>query len=288
MRSSIFVAFALSLWVLCSACASAPPTATAEQYFATVKNNLTAQDYEAGLNNLDRLIEAAGDSSLGQQGRVLRIALLTALADGKKQMAEAYGQGRNERLGRPRRAEFTKIRADYYRDARDRLVAAMEAFLEQRGKLSEQPIPLEVPFPAFSEGEHGAIARIKRGLSVGDDARSRAELQSIRNALARIMTRLVGEEDDLHKAQEIFHKGDVQVDTCCYLIEMSRTLTRTGEIFDPIALNDSRFRRISYEIARDNIEAALELMGGQPDKQLVAKAKRIKAECEKSLKALRE
>lgn len=288
MRSSVFAALALSLCVVCTACTSTPPAPTAEQYFAAVKNNLAAQNFEAGLKNLDRMIEAAGDEPLAQQGRMLRIALLTAIADGKKQMAEAYGQGRNERLARPHRAEFTKICADYYHDARDRLVPAMEAFLEQRGKLSEDPIPLEVPFPAISEGENGAIARIKSGLPVVDDSRYRAELQSINNALARIMTRLVGEEDNFQKAEEIFRQGGAQANPCCYLVEMSRMLMRVGEIFDREALDDSRFRRISYEIARDNIEAAIQLMGAQPDRLHLARAKRIKVECEKSLKALPE
>jgi len=288
MRHTLFAVLVLALGASCIACTAAPPPPTTEQYLTNVNSALAAQDYEAALKTLDRLIQNSGDKSLAQQGRVLRIAILTALADAKKQMAEAYELGRKEMPARDRQTDFLRMRADYYSSASDRLIPAMEGFLQQRSTLEKQPIALDVSFPAFSESEPDAMAKIKRGLWVDDDDRSRAELDRTRNALARIMTRLVGAEDDLQKAQEIFQQGDVKVNPCCYLVEMSRALVQAGEIFDREALGDSRYRRVSYEIARDNVEVALELMGAQADKQHLARAKKLKAECDKSLRTLRD
>lgn len=288
MRRTLFLVPILAWGASCTACTSTPPPPTAEQYLADGNTNLAAQDYETALKNLDHMIQSAGDKPLAQQGRVLRIAILTAMADAKKEMAEAYELGRKELPARDRQTDFLRMRADYYNGAKGRLIPAMEAFLQQRSTLEKQPIALDVSFPAFSEAESEAMAKIKRGLWVDDDDRSRAELDSTRNALARILTRLAGAEDDLHKGQEIFQQGGVQVNPCCYLVEMSRALVQTGEIFDREALGDSRYRRVSYEIARDNVDVALELMGAQADKEHLARAKKFKAECDKSLRALRD
>ncbi len=288
MRRSPFIVLVLALGVSCTACTTAPPPPTTGQYLTNVNSALAAQDYEATLKNLDRMIESSGDKELAQQGRVLRIAILTAMADAKKEMAEAYELGRKEFSARERQTDFLRVQADYYKGARERLIPAMEGFLQQRSTLEKDPIALDVSFPGFSESEPDAMGKIKRGLWVEDDDRSRAELESTRNALARILTRLVGAEDDLQKAQEIFQQGGVQVKPCSYLVEMSRALVQVGEIFDRGALGDSRYRRVSYEIARDNVELALELMGVQADKEELDRAKKLKAECDKSLKALRD
>lgn len=287
MPTRILPVSTLALYLLFVACAGEPPVTTAAQYFAAMKDNMAAMEYAAALKNIDFLLKAPGHEPLDLQARLLQVALLTAVADGRREMAEAYDQGRKEPAARESYSEFTRVRADYYRGARDHLIAAMETFLKHRGELESEPIPLEVAFPGFSGGESTTLARIRSGLWAGADDRQRAELEVTRNALARILTRLVRAEDDLHKGQEIFQQGNVEISPCCYLVEMSRTMVEVGKVFDPEALDDARFRRISYEIARDNVDTALELMGDQPNKEHLAKARKFKALCEKSLKAMK-
>lgn len=287
MPTRILPVSTLALYLLFVGCAGEPPAPTAAQYFAALKDNVAATEYAAALKNIDFLLKAPGHEALDPQARLLQVALLTAVADGRKEMAEAYDQGRREPAARNLYAEFTRLRTDYYRGARDPLIAAMEAFLKHRGELDNQPIPLQVAFPGFSGSEHTALAKIRRGLWVGADDRQRAEMDVTRNALARILTRLVQAEDDLHKGQEVFKQGNVEICPCCYLVDMSRTIVDVGEIFDREALDDVRFRRTSYEIARDNVDTALQLMSDQPNKEHLAKAKKFKARCEKSLKAMK-
>ncbi len=276
------------LCVFLAACSGAPTPPAAEQHFSTAKSNLEAQDYEAALKNLDRAVKAAESEALAEQARLLRIALLMAMAQARKEMAEAYDVGGKQSAARLQQSEFVRMRLDYYRSARDRLVAAMEATLEHRSKLGGQPTPLTVGFPSFGGSEHPALTRIKSGVWVNEDDRARVETEGTRNALARVLASLVGAGSNVHKGREIFQQAPVQLDPRRCLIELSRGQLSAGAIFDKKALNEPRFQRISYEVARDNVDTALKLLGEQPDKDLETSAKKIKAECERSLKALPE
>src|SRR5574337_959150 len=182
MRSRLCCLFSLAFCLLLVGCTSAPPAPTPAQYFNDAKTNLRAMDYDAALKNLDRLIKSAGDQPLGQQGILLRAVLLTAMAEGNKQMADAFGIGVKQPAAQARPAVFSKMRADYYGMARARLMNSMEAVMGERAKLGAQPMPLDIAFPEFSGTEHPAIAQIRSGRAVADAERYRAELESVRNA----------------------------------------------------------------------------------------------------------
>ena len=92
MQRRTFPLFILLVCLLV-ACGGGPATPTSEQYFLDAKKNLATLDYEAALKNLDRLAKSAEGQPLAQQGTILRIALLAAMAEATSKMAEAYGDG---------------------------------------------------------------------------------------------------------------------------------------------------------------------------------------------------
>jgi hypothetical protein len=286
MQPRLFPPSLLALCLALAACTSAPPTS--EQYFADAKSNVATLDFESALKNLDRLIKAAGNQPISQQGIVLRTALLAGMADAAKQMAEAYAAGAKQPPAQARHAQFGQMRSDYYGISRVRLINAMEAVMQQRGKLGNQPLRLDMAFPEFTGTENPAVTKVKEGQWVEEAERYRAELESVRNALARALARLAGAGEDVHKGQAAFGKGGVEIDPRVYLIELSGSFTKLSEIFDKNALNDVRYRRIALEVARDNMDLALKLLSAKPDKDLEARAKKIRAECEKGLKKLVE
>jgi hypothetical protein len=174
--------------LLLVACSGAPPTPVGEQRLTDARNNLKASDFNAALTNLDFAIQSAGDEPAGQQAVVLRIALTTALADAGKQMGDAYGVGVKEPAARSRFGPFSKMRINYYGVARAHLMDAMQSVMDQRRKLSGNPIPVEVTFPSFTGGTDSTLLRIKSGQWVEDGDRYSAELLADRNALARLLS----------------------------------------------------------------------------------------------------
>jgi hypothetical protein len=268
------------------ACTDAPPAPPGAQYFADARKNLTASDFDAALKNLDRAIKASGDQPIGQEAIVLRAVLLTALAESDKQMAEAYSAGLKEPAGRARFGNFNKMRGDYYGGARARLIGALQAVMDQRGKLGDGLLPLEVEFPVFTGAEDPAVTKIKQGYAVEDADRNRAEAMGDRNALARILAALAGVGEDPHKGQEIFSKGKVDIDPRVYLVELSNDSLRLGAIFAPRALDERDHLRAVNEVTRDNLNLALKLLTAKPDKDLEARARKMREDCERTLKIL--
>ena len=284
MQNRLLPSLAIAIPLLLVACSGAPPTPISEQYFADARNGIRTSDFDAALKNLERTIKSAGDQPVGQQAAVLRVALVTALADAGKQMAEAYALGAKEPAAQSRLGPFIKMRSDYYGIARSRLMDAMQSVMDQRPKLSSNLIPIEVAFPGSTGGTDPTVARIKSGQWVADTDRLAAELQADRNALARILSALAGAGQDPNKGQQIFSSGKVDIDPRVYIIELSSSFLQIGRMFEPRALNEPDRLRTANEVVRGNLDVALKLLAAKPDKDLEARVKKMQAECEKSLK----
>jgi hypothetical protein len=280
----LFLLIALSLTLI--ACSSAPTVPASEQRLTDARNNLKASDFNAALTNLDFTIKAGGEDAASQQAVVLRAALSTALADAGKQMAEAYGIGVKEPAAQAHFGPFSKMRLDYYGIARAHLMNAMQSVMDQRGKLSGNPMPIEVAFPGYMAGADPALARIKSGQLVPDTDRLSAELLADRNSLARVLTALAGGGQEPNKGQQIFASGKVDVDPRVYLIELSSSFLEIGGIFEPRGLNEPDHFRTVNEVVRGNLEVATKLLAAKPDKDLEARVKKMQAECDKNLKKL--
>jgi hypothetical protein len=268
------------------ACSGAPPVSVSEQRLADARNSLKSSDFNAALTNLDFAIKAAGDEPTGQQAVVLRAALATALADASKQMAEAYGLGVKEPAAQSRFGPFSKMRINYYAISRSHLMNAMQAVMDQRRKLSSNPIPIEVAFPGFTGGTDPTVAKIRSGQWVEDGDRYSAELQADRNSLARILSALAGAGQEPTKGQQIFSAGKVEIDPRVYLIELSSSFLQIGGIFELRALNEPDHLRTVNEVVQGNLEVELKLLAAKPDKDLEARARKMQAECQKTLKKL--
>jgi hypothetical protein len=286
MQHRLLPSLVIAISVILVACSSTPPTPPGEKYLADARNSLKTSDFNAALKNLDDAIKSADDEPRRQQAAVLRVALVTALADASKQMAEAYGLGAKQPAAQSHSGPFNKMRSDYYGIARSRLMDAMQSVMDQRRKLSGNPLPIEVNFPGFTGGTDSAVARIKSGQWVADADRAGAELQVDRNALARILSALAGGGQDPNKGQQIFSSGKVDIDPRVYIIELSSSFLQSGAMFEPRGLNELDHLRTVNEVVRGNLEVALKLLAAKPDKDLEARAKKMQAECEKLLKKL--
>jgi hypothetical protein len=275
----------IAISVLLLACSSAPPTSESDKALTDARNNLKLSDFDGASNNLDKAIKSAHDESLRQQALVLRIALVTALADANRQMAEAYFTGAKQPAAQLHSGQFYKTRSDYYSTANSLLMAAMQTVMNQRSKLSGNGIPVEVSFPGFT-GTSPELTKVKEGQFVSDSDRLSAELQEDRNALAVVLSAIAGAGQDPNKGQAAFSSGKVDVDPRVYLIELSNSFLQTGAIFESRALNQPDHLRTVNEVVHGNLDVVLKLLAAKPDKDLEARVKKMQADCEKTLKKL--
>jgi len=276
----------LVLSALLAACSSTPPTSISERQFGDAKNNLKSSDFKAALDNLNTAIKSANNDALRQQALVLRVALVTALADANEQMAEAYYVGAKQPLAHSNTTAFYKARSDYSNTARAFLMDAMQSVMDQRSKLGANPITVEVTFPGFTGGTDPGLAKLQSGELISDAERANTELQLDRNCLAQVLAGFAGANQDLNKGREIFNAGKVDVDSRVYLVVLSDDFLRIGAMFDTRWANDADKFRTVNQVVRGNLEVATKLLAAKPDKDLEARVKKMQADCDKCLKRL--
>ena len=263
-----FLVIAISALLL--ACSSAPPTSGGNQSLTDARNNFKSSDFKAAVRNLDKAIKSSPDESVHQQAVVLRTALVTALADANRQMAEAYYTGAKQPAAQSYSGSFHKMRSDYYSTARSFLMDAMQTTMDQRSKLSGNAMPMEVSFPGFTLTNPG-LTKIKSGQFISDSERLNAEAQADRNALAVVLSAIAGAGQDPNKGGQVFSSGKVDVDPRVYIIELSNSFLQTGAIFELRGLNEADHLRTVNEVVRGNLDVALKLLAAKPDKDLEAR-----------------
>jgi len=276
--------WAIAIALFLAACQSGPTKSPSEQSLSDARISLKSSDFNAALTNLEAAMKAGNDDPAALQAAVLRVALVTALADASKQMAEAYSAGARQPAARS--GAFGRMRNDYYGIARTRLMDAMQSVMNQRSKLGGNTMTIEVTFPGFTGGTDPAVTKIKNGQWVEDPERVGAELMADRNALARILSALAGAGQDVNKGEQLFNTGKVEIDPRVYLIELSDSFLQTGGIFEVRGLNELDHLRTVHQVVKGNLDAAGKLLAAKPDKDLEVRTKKMQDQCEKMLKKL--
>jgi len=279
---------AISVSLLLFGCSNTPTSSSEAQHFTDAKNNLKSSDFKAALSNLDITIKTTNDEAVRREASVIRVALITAMADADQQLAEAYHIGAREPAAQAQTGAFYKVRADYGNTGRAYLMDAMQSVMDQRGKLdaNASPVAIEVAFPGFTGGMDQTLVRIKSGQFVSDADRMSTELQLERNALARVLTALAGAGQDLNKGRDLYTAGKVNVDARAYIVELSDSFLRIGGMFDIRALNEPDKLRTVNQVVEGNLVVATKLLAAKPDKDLETRVKKMQADCDKCLKKL--
>lgn len=282
-RQKLLLLLAFSLFLF--ACSNDQKVTSGEQQFADAKNNLKSSDFKAALDNLNATIKVTSNDAERQEALILRVALVTALADADQQMAEVYKTGAKAPLAHAQTAAFYAQRSDYNSAARDNLMDAMQMVMDQRSKLSPTPVSIEVAFPGFTAGDP-SLDKIKSGLLISDNERVNAELQMDRNCLAQVLASLAGADKDLNKGRNIYAAGKVPIDSRVYLVVFSDTFLRVGNMFDVKGINDPDKLRTVNQVVRANLDVAEKLLAAKPDKDLETRVKKMEGDCDKCLKKL--
>jgi hypothetical protein len=250
--------------VLRFACSNSPTTSNNTEPIADARTSFKSSDFSAALRNLDKAIKTAPDDATRQQAIELRTALVTALPDANKQMAEAYYIGAKQPAAQAHTGPFYEKRSDYCKTAQGYLI-------------------VEVTFPGFT-GTNPGLNKIKTGQLVSDSEGLNAELQADRNAFAVVLSGVAGADQDPNKGQQVFSSGTVQVDPRVYLIELSNIFLQSGAMFEYRGLNSPDRLRTVNEVVIGNLDVAQKLLDAKPDNDLEARVKKMRTDCDKALK----
>ena len=287
MRHRPWPVCVLTVGLLLLACSSAPPTPEGTKIYGDALVTMKKSDFDAALRNLDKAIKAAPDEVAKQKAVILRTALVTAQAEAYKQMAEAYYTGAKQPVAAGHSGGFYKQRSDYYSTGSSLLMDAMQSVMNQRAKLGDKAMPLEVGFPGFT-GTNPGMLKIKSGQLVGDSERVGAEQQADRDALAVVLASIAGAGQDPQKGKDVYASGSVEIDPRVYIIELSNSFLQSGAMYEVHGLNQpDKFKTVT-DVVKANLEVATKLLAAKPDKDLEARVKKILADCDKGTKPVKK
>ena len=276
---------AISVLFLANSCA--PPISVSTQAYNDAKNNLKFSDFDGALNNLDKAIKSAKDEPSRQEALILRTALAIGLADANRQMAEAYNTGSQQPDAKGHTGPFYKARSDYYSAASTLLMQAMQAVMDERSKLGDKPMPLEVAFPNFT-GTIAGVESVKKGKLLSDSDRLAAELQQDRNCIAAALSAIAGAGPDPNKGLVAYNTGKVDVDPRVFIIELTDSFLQVGAMFQPAGMNQLDRWHTVNQVVRANLNVAAKLLAAKPDANLEARVKKMQADNDKTLKKFGE
>jgi hypothetical protein len=283
MRHRLWLVCTIAIGTLLLACSSAPPVPEGNKIFGDALTTLKSSDFDATLRNLDKAIKAAPDDTAKMKAVMLRTALVAAQASAYKAMAEAYYTGAKQPKAAGRTGGFYKQRSDYYSTGASLLMDAMQSVMNQRAKLGDKTMPLEVVFPGFT-GTNPGLLKIKDGQLVGDPERIGAEQQADRDELAVVLSSIAGAGQDPQKGKDAYVNGKAEIDPRVYIIELSNSFLQSGAMFEVRGLNQPDKLKTVTDVVKGNLEIATKLLAAKPDKALEARVKKILADCDKGTK----
>jgi hypothetical protein len=286
MRWKLFLLIVLTASSFAAGCSSGPVEPTAEQYLASARESLRGQDFDNAVKNLDRMIRAAGNQPLAQQGALLRTVLLTALAEGDLRMGQAYAAGALQLKGQSGQSAFARMRTDYYGMTRAHIVSAMEAMIAQRVNIQMAPIPLVVAPSPVRQADPAPLAQLEMGRMISEPDRLAAQTECARNAWARRLISVAGAGALSDQEGATVSAPGIQIDPRIYLLEMSDEFLRLSYVFGPGVLDDVRYLRATQELILGNLRVVDALLETHPDAALRARVDKMKADCKERLQSL--
>jgi len=273
MRLRPLAIMAVAVCAVLAGCSSGPTLPEGDQRFLDATNNLKASDFKAAMTNLGATLKSTTSPGVKEQAYVIHVALETAMAEANKNMGEAYQLGAKQPAASGHTGAFYKNRSDYYNTAHAQLMDAMQAVLDQRAKLGDAALTIEVPFPGFT-GTNSGIGNVKNGQLISDGERAGAEQQAARDALAGVLSAMAGAKDNPNKGKEIYGAGKVQIDPRVYLLALNDSFLGTAVMFGPRGTNESDHLATVNQVVKGNLEIVNKLLAAKPDKDLEAQAKK--------------
>ena len=281
-KGTVLVVFCLAsaAWLgSCSSQSTAPKFGSPEWYWAAAREQFAAGDFAKTQEHLEKLL--ATSSPFKERAAVFHLVLLAGMAEGYRDLAEAYSDG--EKASKDQGREFHRIVADMQRSSRQYTIGLAEdagRFSKEMG--SAPQFAMDFTFPNGTVTEVATLERVRKGIFPAEADRLSAQRQALAREMVLTTAAMAGAGKDPAKATEMFKTQPVQVPRATFLMALAQNLLEESAIFDRKKLNDPDKKKIMLQLAADCLKAAGE--GGDAATQ--KQAKDVRAKIEKEQKAV--
>jgi hypothetical protein len=276
------VVFCLASAAWLSSCSSQTASSrmgTPEWYWSAARDQFAAGDFVKTQEHLEKLLDTS--NPFKERAAVWHLVLLAGMADGYRDLAEAYSDGEN--ASKKQGMEFHRIVIDMQRSSRQYTIGLAEDAGRFNKEMGSAPqFAMDFTFPNGTATEVATLERVRKGIFPAEADRLSAQRQAVAREMVLTTAVMAGAGKDPAKAIEMFKTQPVQVPRATFLMELAQNLLEESAIFDRKKLNDPDKKKIMLQLASDCLKSAAE--GGDAATQ--KQAKDVRAKIEKEQKAV--
>lgn len=256
---------------------------TPEEVYALAKAQLSNANYVPAVDTLSKVTVESPQSEPGRRAQVLRIAVLSGLARGFKEIGESCLAGRQKAGAAQYASEMRSVAMDYFSRARGHSIEMVEALDYLIRYAPTGPFRVDFPLPEVPGGGSPVLAKVRLGNWVRTEELAQAETDAVRQGLAQSLTRLAGAGEDVNQARARF-QGDVELDPAAFYLGVAQEIVDLSSIYGRDALQDPRMFRLFHERAAAAAERAAKLAGEKGDRKLQAESEHLQRRCQDVLR----
>ena len=263
----------------CSSQTASSRMGTPDWYWSAAREQFAAGDFVKTQEHLEKLLDTS--NPFKERAAVWHLVLLAGMAEGYRDLAEAYSDGEN--ASKKQGMEFHRIVTDMLRSSRQYTIGLAEDAGRFNKEVGSAPqFAMDFTFPNGTATESPTLERVRKGLFPLEAERLSAQRQGVARQMVLTTALMAGAGKDPAKAIEMFKTPPVQVPRATFLMALAQNLLEESAIFDRKKLNDSDKKKIMLQLAADCLKSAGE--GGDAATQ--KQAKDVRARIEREQKAV--
>ena len=285
-RTLLFCNLFLVLLLACSA-PEKRPVGWAKVY-EDCKDLFGRVDFERASDYAQELALAKPPNDYSQKGQVMGIILLSGLAQGYRDIGEAYGAGIDNLKNSDQEGHYRRLRQDAYQYARTHILHFAEVarkFIksyDSKDDIGMDEVVVECPYPSAElplSNPH--LKKVKNGEWITSENQIQGQKIAIRMQTERSLAGAVGVEAD--KVGEALQSGKATILRVEFNLYLAEELLRGAQIFDANGLDDSRALLVLCDQADASLSQTLEALDGTPNDDLKKRSRDVEKRLKKIL-----
>ncbi len=256
-----------------------PMRNTPEFAYNEAKEAMSAIKIEKSISLTNDVMTRFPNSVQAQRARILRIVLLTGLAHGYGDLADAYLTGFEK--GGKNAGQFRSTAFDFYRKKKNAILGFSDACDYMIQNYSDKAdYVLECDFPSKEVSMNRLIEEVKKGNLLDSEQLKIAEEQELREGVLVSLAMFLGAENDRNKAKKLLEEGSRPLDPAEFFVRVGEMFLDDQKLFGRKTLNEVQYYRLFFQKAQECLTLAQKILKDKPNKETEETAAQLKVDLE--------
>ena len=222
-----------------------------------------------------------------ERGLVLSIILSSGIAQGYRELAEAYQAGTAKLEDSKHRSEYRRLGQDSYQYARThafQLAEVARRWVESQDKEEAKDLIVECPYPSDeAPAANQPLEQAKEGSWIPLEEQREAQLNAIRIQMQRSLAAALGVETT--QAGDALQAGTAKVPNTAFNLYLAKELLAVAKIFGTQGIDEGKNLVLLCEQANESVKQALKILQAAPNPDYEKTARALQKKIEKTMRA---